>query len=193
MAELLGEGVQQEKQTETSEAKKDVIVLNRRSFFGALIAVGSVGMGAILSVPVLRYVLYPLYAKAAGTEWSDVGELNEFANSKGPIRKTITFAQRDGWREVVSAQSVYVSRNVAGELEVLSAICPHLGCSVSWQQAQDEFVCPCHGGRFAPDGKHVFGPPPRGMDQLPVRVKDGKLQVHFEYFRSNVPNQEKLS
>ena len=24
-------------------------------------------------------------------------------------------------------------------------------------------------------------------------VKDGKLQVHFEYFRSNVPNQEKLS
>jgi len=185
--------VQQEKQPETNEAKKDVLILNRRSFFGALIAVGSVGMGAILAVPVLRYVLYPLYAKAAGTEWSDVGELNEFANSKGPIRKTITFAQRDGWREVVSAQSVYVSRNAAGELEVLSAICPHLGCSVSWQQGQDEFVCPCHGGRFAPDGKHVFGPPPRGMDQLPVRVKDGKLQVHFEYFRSNVPNQEKLS
>lgn len=174
-------------------SNKDVIVLNRRSFFGALIAVGSVGMGAILSVPVLRYVLYPLYAKVAGTEWSDVGDLSEFASSKGPIRKTITFAQRDGWREVVSAQSVYVSRNAAGELEVLSAICPHLGCSVSWQQAQDEFVCPCHGGRFSPDGEHVFGPPPRSMDRLPVRVKDSKLQVHFEYFRSNVPNQEKLS
>jgi hypothetical protein len=24
-------------------------------------------------------------------------------------------------------------------------------------------------------------------------VDDGKLLVHFEYFRSNVPNQEKLS
>ncbi len=30
---------------------------------------------------------------------------------QGPVRKTITFTQRDGWREVVSAQSVYVSRD----------------------------------------------------------------------------------
>ena len=185
--------MEQEKQTDKSAEKKDVIIITRRSFFGALMAIGSAGMGAILAVPVLRYVLYPLYAKAAGTEWSDVGEMSEFADNKYPVRKTITFTQRDGWREVVSAQSVYVSRTAAGELKVLSAICPHLGCSVSWQQAQDEFVCPCHGGRFAPDGKYVFGPPPRGMDRLPTRIKNGKLQVHFEYFRSNVPNQEILS
>jgi hypothetical protein len=31
------------------------------------------------------------------------------------------------------------------------------------------------------------------MDQLPARVMDGKLQVQFKYFRSNVPNQESLS
>lgn len=184
-----------EQQTHTSNTagQQDVIIINRRSFFGALLAIGSAGMGAILAVPVLRYVLYPLYAKASGTEWSDVGEVNEFTGSTGPVRKTITFAQRDGWREVVSAQSVYVNRTGDGQFEVLSAICPHLGCSVSWQKGQDEFVCPCHGGRFSPDGKHVFGPPPRGMDRLATRLKDNKLQVHFEYFRSNVPNQEKLS
>ena len=173
--------------------KKEVIVINRRSFFGALLAVGSAGMGALLAVPVLRYVLYPLYAKATGTEWSDVGDLSEFANSKGPVRKTITFTQRDGWREVVSAQSVYVSRDEKGQLAVLSAICPHLGCSVSWQAGNDKFVCPCHGGEFKADGLHIFGPPPRAMDRLPTQLKDGKLQVHFEYFRSNVPNQEKIS
>lgn len=156
-------------------------------------AIGTAGMGAILSVPVLRYVLYPLYAKASGTEWSDVGEISEFNGATGPVRKTITFAQRDGWREVVSAQSVYVSRSADGQLEVLSAICPHLGCSVSWQQAQSEFVCPCHGGRFQADGLHVFGPPPRAMDKLTTRVKGNTLQVRFQYFRSNVPNQEKLS
>jgi Rieske Fe-S protein len=109
------------------------------------------------------------------------------------VRKTITFTQRDGWREVVSAQSVYVNRTGDGQFEVLSAICPHLGCSVSWQKSQDEFVCPCHGGRFAADGRHVSGAPPRGMDHLHTRVNGDKLQVHFEYFRSNVPNQEKLS
>lgn len=185
--------MRQEIHTDKDDGKQDVIIINRRSFFGALVAIGSVGMGAILAVPVLRYVLYPLYSKAAGTEWSDVGELKEFTDSGAPVRKTITFAQRDGWREVVSAQSVYVSRTAGGQLEVLSAICPHLGCSVSWQKGQDEFVCPCHGGRFEPDGKHIYGPPPRAMDRLPSRVKDGKLQVHFEYFRSNVPNQQKLS
>ena len=172
---------------------KDVIIINRRSFFGALMAIGSVGMGALLSVPVLRYVLYPLYAKASGTDWSDVGAVGEFAANSAPVRKTITFTQRDGWREVVSAQSVYVNKRGDGQFEILSAICPHLGCSVSWQQGQDEFVCPCHGGRFGPNGNHLAGPPPRGMDPLPSRVKDGTLQVHFEYFRSNVPNQEKLS
>lgn len=185
--------MEQEIRRVDASGTKDVIVITRRSFFGALMAVGSVGMGAILSVPVLRYVLYPLYAKASGTEWSDVGDMSEFANTDQPIRKTITFAQRDGWREVVSAQSVYVSRGADGQLEVLSAICPHLGCSVSWQQAQSEFVCPCHGGRFKADGLHVFGPPPRAMDKLATRVKGNKLQVRFQYFRSNVPNQQKLS
>jgi menaquinol-cytochrome c reductase iron-sulfur subunit len=169
------------------------IVLNRRSFFGALLCVGSAGMGAILAVPVLRYVLYPLYSKATGSEWSDVGELSEFSDSKEPVRKTITFAQRDGWREVVSAQSVYVGHAADGQLVVLSAICPHLGCSVSWQAGQEKFVCPCHGGEFKADGLHILGPPPRPMDRLPIQVKGGKLQVHFEYFRSNVANQEKIS
>ena len=172
---------------------KDVLVINRRSFFGALLAIGSAGMGAILAVPVLRYVLYPLYSKSSGSGWSDVGAASEFSGSKAPVLKTISFTQHDGWRQVVSDQSVYVSRNESGEVEVFSAICPHLGCTVSWQPNQDKFVCPCHGGEFKADGQHIFGPPPRGMDHLPTQVKDGKLQVHFEYFRSNVPNQEKLS
>jgi menaquinol-cytochrome c reductase iron-sulfur subunit len=168
-------------------------LVNRRSFLGALLSIGSFGMGAILAVPVLRYVLYPLYTKASGSEWSDVGNMSEFADIKEPVRKTITFKQRDGWREVVSAQSVYVGHAADGQLEVLSAICPHLGCSVSWQAGQDKFVCPCHGGEFTPNGACVFGPPPRGMDSLTTQVTDGKLQVHFQYFRSNVPNKELLS
>jgi menaquinol-cytochrome c reductase iron-sulfur subunit len=193
VAELLGDGVKQDLSNENIGDKADAMVINRRSFFGAVVAIGSAGMGAILAMPVLRYVLYPLHSRGSETEWSDVGEVGEFANSKAPVRKTITFAQRDSWREVVSSQSVYVNRTADGQFKVLSAICPHMGCSVSWQQGPNEFVCPCHGGRFAPDGKHVFGPPPRAMDGLPTRVKSGKLQVQFESFRSNVPNQEKLS
>jgi menaquinol-cytochrome c reductase iron-sulfur subunit len=198
VAQLLGERMEdqgniQRAHIQEAGANKDVIIINRRSFFGTLLGIGSVGMGAVLAVPVLRFVLYPLYAKATGSEWSDVGDEAEFAGLTSPIRKTITFTQRDGWREVVSEQSVYVSLAADGKLEVLSAICPHLGCSVSWQATQNKFLCPCHGGVFKPDGEHIAGPPPRGMDSLPIQIKAGKLQVHFEYFRSNVPNKEKLS
>lgn len=177
---------------EEVDATKNIVV-SRRSFFGALLGIGSAGMGAILAIPVLRFVLYPLYSKATGSGWSDVGDLTEFASSKEPVRKTVTFTQRDGWRELESAQSVYVTRGDDGQLAVLSAICPHLGCSISWQAGQEKFMCPCHGGEFKADGLRILGPPPRAMDRLPTQVKDGKLQVHFEYFRSNVPNQETIS
>ena len=169
------------------------IVVSRRSFFGALLCIGSAGMGAILAVPVLRYVLYPLYSKATGSGWADVGETSEFSNGKEPSPKTITFTQRDGWREVVTSQSVYVGQGADGKIEVLSAICPHLGCTVSWQQGQNKFVCPCHGAEFKPNGDLIKGPARRGMDTLPCQMKGGKLQVHFEYFREDVPNKEKLS
>jgi Rieske Fe-S protein len=122
-----------------------------------------------------------------------VGDAGEFEKLDAPVSKTITVVQRDGWREVASSQPVYVSRDTNGQLQVLSAVCPHLGCSVAWQAKQDRFVCPCHGGQFRPSGQHIAGPPPRGLDVLKAQVLDGKLQVEFEYFRSNVPNQESLS
>ncbi|MHB1699328.1 MAG: Rieske 2Fe-2S domain-containing protein [Acidobacteriaceae bacterium] len=178
---------------EETEGSKDVIVINRRSFFGVLLGIGSAGMGALLAIPVLRYVLYPLYAKSKQSGWSVVATADELSNLSQPVLKTVDFKQLDGWREVDSSQSVYVTKGADGQMEVLSAICPHLGCSVSWQKGQDQFVCPCHGGHFAADGKHLAGPPPRGMDSLPHKVQDGNLMVHFEYFRSNVPNKEVLS
>jgi Rieske Fe-S protein len=171
----------------------DAPAIDRRSFFGVLLGIGTAGMGALLVVPVLRYAFYPLYAKSGQSGWSEAGSADEFADPALPARKTIDFKQRDGWREVVSSQSVYVTRGKDGQLRVLSAICHHLGCSVSWQHAQEEFVCPCHGGRFAADGVRISGPPPRGMDTLRHKLEDGKLMVHFQYFRSNVPNQEVLS
>lgn len=174
-------------------AAKDVVDIGRRSFFGALIGTSSMLIGAIVGTPLLRFVLYPVYAKGMGGKWSEVGNVSEFDNISGPVSKTITFAQRDGWREVVSTESVYVNRTSDGKLQVLSAICPHLGCSVAWQPSQGKFVCPCHGGQFKPDGSHISGPPPRRLDSLKAQIVDGKLQVKFEYYQSNQPKQESLS
>ena len=173
-------------------AARDVIDVGRRTFIGALLGAGSLLIAAIVGTPLLRFVLYPVYAKGTGGKWSDVGSTSEFEKIESPVIKTVTLVQRDGWREVVSTQSVYVNRAKNGKLQVVSAICPHLGCSVAWQASQGKFVCPCHGGQFGPDGAHISGPPPRGLDILNAQVNDGKLQVQFEYFRSNVPDQELL-
>jgi menaquinol-cytochrome c reductase iron-sulfur subunit len=185
--------MEQQHNIEDNGTSKDVIVINRRSFFGVLLGIGAAGMGALLAVPVLRYVLYPLYAKTSKSIWSLVGAMDDFSDLAQPILKPIDLKQVDGWREVDSSQTVYVVKGADGKLQVLSAICPHMGCTVAWHKGQNEFVCPCHGGRFSSDGKNVFGPPPRGMDPLPNKVEDGKLMVKFEYFRENVPNREVLS
>lgn len=174
-------------------AAKNPTVVTRRSFLGTVLGIASSTMGAVLGASMLRYVLYPVYAKESGKQWSRIGDASEFEKATGPVTKAVNFSVRDGWREVVSTQSVYVNRLANGELQVLSAICPHMGCSVGWQESQRRFVCPCHGGQFSPDGRHISGPPPRGLDNLRTQVKDGKLEVQFEYFRSNVPNQEVLS
>ena len=57
-----------------------VPAINRRSFFGVLLGIGTAGMGALLAIPVLRYAFYPLYAKSSQSGWSEAGSADEFAN-----------------------------------------------------------------------------------------------------------------
>ena len=51
-----------------------------------------------------------------------------------------------------------VSRDDKGSLHTCSAVCPHLGCIVSWNSTEHTWDCPCHGSRFTPDGNVLNGP-----------------------------------
>jgi Rieske Fe-S protein len=147
-------------------------------------------VGAALVVPLVRYVFYPLRAQTTQIQWSDVGLVSEFVSITAPVQRSITVDQIDGWRKMVSDKVVYISKARSGQLEVLSAVCPHLGCSVQWRSAKGEFECPCHGATFAPDGSRMAGPAPRGMDALQTRVANGRLLVRYQYFRQLVPFKE---
>lgn len=59
-------------------------------------------------------------------------------------------------------------RDEAGELHECSAVCPHLGGIVSWNDAEKSWDCPVHGSRFDALGKVVNGP--AKSDLAPVRV-----------------------
>ena len=104
--------------------------------------------------------------------------------------RTIEIEQIDGWRKALSQKAVYVTKDHSGKLLVLTSICPHLGCTVPWKKERNQFVCPCHGGTFLPDGTRVSGPSLRGMDALDTSVQDGQLFVRFQYFRQLVSSRE---
>lgn len=164
-------------------------VADRRSFLGVLLGLGSLFIGGLLSVPLVRFALFPLIRRTTDLKSSPVGEVSEFSEGE-PVLKTIQIEQVDGWRKAVSEKPVYVTKDSQGKLRVLSSICPHLGCTVPWDKDKKEFVCPCHGAVYAADGARISGPALRGMDELETSVEDGQLMVKFQYFRQLVPDKE---
>ena len=51
-----------------------------------------------------------------------------------------------------------VHRDENGVLSACSAVCPHAGCLVAWNDDAKSWDCPCHGSRFDPRGKVINGP-----------------------------------
>jgi len=165
----------------------------RRSFLSVAIGVGSVGVGALLAIPLVRFALHPILAKTTESAWSDLGAPDDFASLTSPVKRLIKVEQRDGWRRIILEKSVYVTKGANGQLRILSSTCPHLGCSITWNDAKTQFVCPCHVGVFSPDGSLISGPPPRSMDELETKVEDGRLKVKYQYFRQLVPTKEVIA
>lgn len=63
------------------------------------------------------------------------------------------------------------SRDESGKLHVVSAVCPHLGCLVHWNNAEKSWDCPCHGSRFEADGHFIEGPAFNDLKELPFTQK----------------------
>lgn len=167
--------------------------VTRRSFLGVLLGFGTAVVGTALAVPLIRFALHPLLATTTKTNWTDLGTIDEFSSLAAPLKKLITVEQRDGWRKIVSEKAIYILPMKDGAVRILSPICPHLGCSIPWSEAKQEFICPCHTAVFAPDGSWISGPSPRSMDDLESRIENGMLQVRYQYFRQLIPTKEVLA
>ena len=53
-------------------------------------------------------------------------------------------------------------------LIALSSACTHLGCTVAFESG--ELRCPCHGSRFATDGRRLSGPAKGPLPRLAIAV-----------------------
>jgi glycine/D-amino acid oxidase-like deaminating enzyme/nitrite reductase/ring-hydroxylating ferredoxin subunit len=69
-----------------------------------------------------------------------------------------------GCVERIDGRQVAVYRDPGGALHFLSPRCTHLGCIVAWNDLEKTWDCPCHGGRFDPTGKVLYGPPTADLE-----------------------------
>jgi Rieske Fe-S protein len=68
-----------------------------------------------------------------------------------------------------------VTQPTAGEFKVFSAVCTHMGCTVS-QIADGRIDCPCHGSEYSiKNGAVLAGPAPKPLPAMPFKVSGGSI------------------
>lgn len=55
---------------------------------------------------------------------------------------------------------------VDGDIRTVSAVCPHLGGVLSWNDAERSWDCPLHGSRFTATGARLEGPAVRDLRRI---------------------------
>jgi Rieske Fe-S protein len=168
---------------------------DRRKFLKvATCAIGG-GVGLAVAGPALTLLASPAGKVTVTTPTTplDLGPAEQFRASDPP-RKVDIIAPviKDAWtaaRDVVLG-AAWVRRTAPDKLLALSAVCPHLGCGIGWDPIAGNFLCPCHDSRFSPDGAKLTGPSERGMDALPLEIKDGRVQLTWIRYKLGLATPE---
>jgi menaquinol-cytochrome c reductase iron-sulfur subunit len=150
--------------------------MNRRHALGTI--AGAIATFWTLATAAIAgaFAATPLFAPARRRDVS-LGRIDDFDTSFRGV--DVRDRVNDGWHSREEIVRVYARLDDSGTPFVLSGTCTHLGCTVRWNAEDDQFQCPCHGGRFAPDGRVVDGPPPQPLRRLAAEVRDGELRVEL--------------
>jgi glycine/D-amino acid oxidase-like deaminating enzyme/nitrite reductase/ring-hydroxylating ferredoxin subunit len=97
---------------------------------------------------------YPYYLVKGALSRGEVADLGEIASGQGKV-------------VALEGKKVAVYRQEDGTLLRLSPVCPHLGCTVAWNESERTWDCPCHGSRFSGCGKVINGPAETPLAPLP--------------------------
>ena len=181
-----------------SPATVEIRDLPRRSFVSKFLAVAVGGLVSLLpAVPAVMFFIDPLTRKKRAVGMSgDAMDSEGFikvasAEQLGPQPRYVKVIAdlRDFWNKFPDSEvgAVYLSKDEQGEIKCFNARCPHLGCTVKYEDGAQEFVCPCHASAFRLDGERTNSIPPRSMDALEFKVDDaGNVLVRFQKFRAGI-------
>jgi len=96
------------------------------------------------------------------------------ASPSKKFRVSVPESLAEGAPLIPPGRSVALFRDANG-IYAVSLVCTHLGCIV--KPAGDGFDCPCHGSRFAADGRVLRGPAPRPLPWFKVTGSGGNYVV----------------
>ena len=137
--------------------------LNRRRLLQSL--VGS-GIGASIFsflYPIINFILPPP-SQGSGAESKEVGSENDLKPNSGIVFQ-------------FGNEPALLVRTEEGELRAFTAICTHLGCTVTYDPTSKVIWCPCQNGMFDLHGRNIAGPPPRPLSEYKVNLRNGKIVV----------------
>lgn len=153
-----------------------------KTVFAVLAAV----VAAVVGVPLTLAFIDPSRRRTVkgGGGPSELGKLDDLPIGR-PEKRDVVSERVDAWdrSDPKPVGAVWLVRRDAQRVDAYSIVCPHLGCPIAFDSAKRVFACPCHESAFAvEDGHRLKGPAPRGLDPLPVEIREGKVFVTYKQF-----------
>lgn len=157
--------------------------IDRRDFVKVVTAFLGTVMTAIIGLPAIGYLVSPAVRSKETDAWIPLGPLKNYPVGGTPTPFSFNRTSINGWEKTVSSYRVFVVRPDNDQLLVLSNICTHLSCVVSWHPDIQHYVSPCHDGHFDLVGQVLKGPPPRPLDEYTTKIENGELSILFPPFK----------
>ena len=172
--EKTGDARAAEQQVESASGESPELI-SRRTLLNRVIFGLGAAAGAVVSVPILAYLLSPLINPARQV-WRDLGPVDKYQIGQ-TVEASIQEPSPLPWAGQTALTAVWVRRDSANQFTVFTVGCTHLGCPVRWMPDANLFLCPCHGGVYYSDGRVAAGPPPKPLPQYTTRIQDGHVQI----------------
>lgn len=89
------------------------------------------------------------------------------------IRDLAELAPGEGRLVEYEGHKLAMYKDEQGLIHAVDPVCTHARCIVNWNSAEKSWDCPCHGARYAPNGKVLTGPARKDLQLIQWKSLQG--------------------
>ena len=68
----------------------------------------------------------------------------------------------------INGTNVGIYKDTSGNIYAIKPVCTHLGCTLTWNNIDKTWDCPCHGSRFDYKGNNLYTPANKGLEIIDI-------------------------